>query len=82
MIKTFLRWLISKLGEANILVIPIGVIEILDSVGNKIDEVEELQTITSEGKRSMVYGSLIKRHPDTSRRHIGMAIEIVLNGRK
>lgn len=82
MIKKFVRWLISKLGKAEFFIIPVPVLEILDDTGDKMDEVENILDISSEAKRSMVYGTLVKKYPEVSRKHIATAIELIMNGRE
>jgi len=80
--KKFIRWLISKLDDGSIYVLPQDVVKILAVIQHKITVADYRTDISAEAKRSIVYGSTVKKYPKVKRRDVAMAIEIAIQRSK
>lgn len=75
-------WLLERWGVP-IYQLPPEVIEILPVAQEEVDKTAALQGLLSnEYRHAHTYATLKKRLPDVAGKHVGLAIEVVLNGGK
>ena len=72
------KWILRKLRLYRI---PSEVISILDAVNEAINNTDSIDCVLSnEYKHAHTYSILRKKFPDMNAKHIGLAIEMVING--